>query len=76
MGNEPKIFFHNEDYKEKTIFAQELTEHQKDELINKYPQAKMAFCALILLIESGEDIIDWECDFADIIFPEIENLKP
>jgi hypothetical protein len=55
--------------------AKSLTIEEKKEIVSNYPAAENALIALIMLIKSGADVDDWECDFSEIVWPEVEKNK-
>lgn len=69
--------FINEDYGSCVEIAKQLDENQKSEILNRYPESRDAFVGLLMLVESekerGTVVDDWECDMADIVWPEVQG---
>lgn len=69
--------FINENYGSCVEIAKQLDEKQKSEILNRYPESRDAFVGLLMLVESekekGTVVDDWECDMADIVWPEVQG---
>lgn len=69
--------FINDDYGSCVEIAKQLDENQKSEILNRYPESRDAFVGLLTLVESekekGTVVDDWECDMADIVWPEVQG---
>lgn len=76
MGNKPSKFY-NKTLKNNFKKSSALIESELDELINRYPISKRMYVALLLTIsdqkEKGISVDDWECDFSNVIWPEVQD---
>lgn len=71
--------FLNKNYKKCIEVAREkYSTEQQTQLINLHPQLKEAVCGLIIMVKaktasSSLDTSDWECDFENIVWPELQK---
>lgn len=69
--------FINEDYGSCVEIAKQISDFQKLEILNRYTESRDAFVGLLMLVESqkekGTVVDDWECDMANIVWPEVQG---
>lgn len=69
--------FINKDYASCVKIAKQISDFQKLEILNRYPESRDAFVGLLMLVESekekGTVVDDWECDLADIVWTEVQG---
>jgi hypothetical protein len=68
---------HNKNLASKIESTKVMGKEEVDALLNKYPDSKRAFAALLLLVEaekeSGASVCDWECDIAEVVWKEVQK---
>lgn len=66
----------NSNFTSNVATAQTMGKEEVNALLDKYPNSKNAFVALLLLVEaekeSGVAVCDWECDLAEIVWKEVQ----
>jgi len=71
--------FINNDFARAVAQARLRSDEENLDIIRAHPNTVVVLAALIDLIEQDTlgvqiDLDDWECDFADVLFPEVQKL--